>query len=182
MISPVLFAILRRSGLERLLQVAAERSVADAMEANPEDLNRALDQWRSGWDRFRDWFISRPGCSSNSDMLRGHARASMPALLGSITCINDQLVTRIDRSNDLRVLARWFVEARSEADAHRLWRAVFGLCPARHLIINDATLDEHETQDVLPGYKLARRSATEHFIAAPSFRHPLANWQVESNH
>ena len=74
----------------------------------------------------------------------------MPALLNIITSINDRLITRIDRSNDLRVLARWFMEAPSEADAHRLWRAAFGLGPSRHLLINDSTLDHHETQNVLP--------------------------------
>src|SRR5262249_23985136 len=34
--------------------------------------------------------------------------------------------------------------------AHRLWRAVFSLVPARHLIVNDATLDDHVKQDVPP--------------------------------
>ena len=42
------------------------------------------------------------------------------------------------------------MEAPSEADAHRLWRAAFGLGPSRHLTINDSTLDHHETQGVLP--------------------------------
>ncbi len=141
---------LEMTGLETLLQAAAKRSAGDAMEANPEELDRALDQWRSEWRRFRDWFISRPGCPSNSDILRERARACIPALLNVTTSINDRLITRIDRSNDLRVLARWFIEAESEADAHKLWRAVFGMCPARHLSINDATLDEHEAQDVPP--------------------------------
>jgi uncharacterized protein (TIGR02677 family) len=59
-------------------------------------------------------------------------------------------MNRIDRSNDWRVLSRWFAEAESDAEAHRLWRAVFGLSPARHLTVNDATLDEHERQDVSP--------------------------------
>ena len=162
-------------GLEKLLKAAAERSVVDAMETNPEDLDRALNEWRSTWNRFRDWFISRPDCLSNSDLLRGHARASMRALLSSITSINDQLITRIDRSNDLRVLARWFIEARSEADAHRLWRAVFGLCPARHLIINDATLDEHETRDVLPDTSWLDAPPLN---ISPRFRASSAYWRT----
>src|SRR5262249_39681149 len=48
------------------------------------------------------------------------------------------------------VLARWFAEAESDASAHRLWRAVFSLVPARHLIVNDATLDDHEKLDIPP--------------------------------
>src|SRR5262245_16891435 len=138
------------AGIERLLQAAAARTIIDEMDSGPENLTRALRQWQSVWNRFRDWFISRPGCSSNSDVLRGQARESMPALLNIITCINDRLITRIDRSNDLRVLARWFMEASSEADAHRLWRAAFGLGSSRHLLINDSTLDHHETQNVIP--------------------------------
>ena len=137
------------AGLDRLLQVASERTVADEMDPGPANLGRAVDQWRSLWNRFRDWFISTPGCTSASDILRARVRESMPALLNIITCVNDRLVTRIDRSNDLRVLARWFMEAPSEADAHRLWRAAFALGPCRHLIINDSTLDNHETQGVL---------------------------------
>ena len=42
------------------------------------------------------------------------------------------------------------MEAPSEADAHRLWRAAFGLGASRHLMINDSTLDHHETQNILP--------------------------------
>jgi uncharacterized protein (TIGR02677 family) len=138
------------AGLQRLLQSAAQRTIIDELDPGPENLSRALEQLQSAWNRFRDWFISRPGCSSNSDVLRGQARESMPGLLNIITSINDRLITRIDRSNDLRVLARWFMEAPSESDAHRLWRAAFGLGPSRHLLINDSTLDDHETQGVLP--------------------------------
>lgn len=141
---------IENAGIERLLRAAAERTVIDEMDPGPEKLSRALSQWLCVWNRFRDWFVSRPGCSSNSDVLRGQARESMPALLNSITCINDRLITRIDRSNDLRVLARWFMEAPSETDAHRLWRAAFALGSSRHLLINDSTLDHHETQGVLP--------------------------------
>src|SRR5207237_8696750 len=89
-----------------------------------------------------------PGRPSNAEMLRERARTLIPALLGVITNTNDRQIHRIDRFNDFRVLARWFAEAESDAEAHRLWRAVFGLCPARHLIINDQTFDEYEGQDI----------------------------------
>jgi uncharacterized protein (TIGR02677 family) len=159
----------RIGGVEKLLQAAAGQSVADEIDPGPDRLNRAMDQWRSVWSRFRDWFISRPGCVSNSDVLRSRARESLPALLNVITSINDRLITRIDRSNDLRVLARWFMESPSEAHAHRLWRGAFGLVPSRHLIINDAVLDDYETHGVLsdtswldappPGFSSRTRSS-----------------------
>jgi hypothetical protein len=100
------------------------------------------------WDRLHDWFIAEPGRSSNAELLRERVRTSIPVLLAVIARINDQQLYRIDRSTDFRVLARWFAEAQTDAEAHRLWRTVFGLYPARHLTINDATLDDHEARHV----------------------------------
>jgi len=102
------------------------------------------------WKRFRKWFVSEPGCPSNAEMLRERVRASVPVLLRAINNVNDQQLKRIGRANDFRVLARWFAPTASDAEAHRLWRTVFGLCPARHLIINDQTLDDYEARDVPP--------------------------------
>ena len=138
------------SGLERLFHAAADCSLVDAVETIPADRDSIVDEWRSHWGRIRSWFVSRPGCPSYADILRARARASITDLLSVLTSVNDRRINRIDRSNDFRVLARWFAEAGSDADAHRLWRAVFSLVPARHLIVNDATLDDHEKQDVPP--------------------------------
>jgi len=66
-------------------------------------------------------------------------------LLSVVISINDRRVTRSDRSTDLRRLALWFAQADSDHDAHRLWRAAFALAPARHLRIDDATLDERDS-------------------------------------
>ena len=38
-----------------------------------------------------------------------------------------------------------------DADAHRLWRSIFGMCSSRHLTVNDATLDQHESQEMPAG-------------------------------
>jgi uncharacterized protein (TIGR02677 family) len=46
------------------------------------------------------------------------------------------------------MLARWFAEADSDASAHRLWRAAFGLAPARHLVVDAATVDEREARPI----------------------------------
>jgi uncharacterized protein (TIGR02677 family) len=119
------------SGLERLLQSTAERK----------------EQWLSLWRRFRIWFISEPGSPSNAERLRERARKSIPALLSIIA---NQQQHRIDRSSDFRVLARWFAQAPSDADAHRLWRAAFGLSSTRHLAVDDATLDDRAAQHVPP--------------------------------
>jgi uncharacterized protein (TIGR02677 family) len=138
---------IEESGLERLLRAAAERSIADGAKRTPEVLDGALVDWRAHWESFRRWFVSRPGRPSTADILRGQARASIRRMLGVIANVSDRRISRIDRSNDFRVLARWFAQAESDAAAHRLWRAAFGLCRARHLIVNDATLDDHEAQE-----------------------------------
>jgi uncharacterized protein (TIGR02677 family) len=136
------------AGLERLLHPLAERSLRDDVDATPENIATLSGQLRSRWEFFCNWFISQPGNPSNAEMLRERIRASIPALLSVIAKIKDRQIQRVDRSNDFRVLARWFAQAESDAEAHQLWRAVFGLGPARHLIINDATLDDYEAQDV----------------------------------
>jgi uncharacterized protein (TIGR02677 family) len=128
------------------VQAIAERTVQSGMPATTEHLDAIRDHWRSFWLRFSKWFISEPGRRSSAEVLREHLRSVLPALLTVITTCNDRRIRRIDRSNDFRVLARWFAEADSDAAAHRLWRAVFGLSPARHLMINEATLDDFEAQ------------------------------------
>ena len=133
------------AGIERLLQAVAERNSRDRNDATPESIAAVRDQWRSRWESFCNWFISKPGCPSSAEIFRERARASMPVLLSTMAAINDRRI-RVDRSNDFRILARWFAEAESDAVAHRLWRSVFGLCSARHLIIDEAALDDHETQ------------------------------------
>lgn len=102
------------------------------------------------WARLHQWFIAKPGQPSNAELLRERLRTAIPQLLSAITRVNDRQLNRIDRSSDFRILARWFSEAASDAEAHRLWRTAFGLCSARHLAINDRTLDDYEAQDVPP--------------------------------
>ena len=131
------------------------------------------EEWRSHWQAFCSWFISQPGRLSNAELLRERARTLMPALLAAITDMKDRSTRRIDRSNDFRVLARWFAEAESDAEAHRLWRTVFGLCPARHLTINDEALDDHASR-VVP--------ANISWLDAPTFRiyMHVRNWAGNS--
>jgi uncharacterized protein (TIGR02677 family) len=127
---------LEPSSFERLIQAVARRSVHDSIEM------------KSGWNCFCRWFISSPGRPSHAELVRERARRLITAALNTIARANDRLIHRIDRASDFRVLARWFAQAESDADAHRLWRSAFGLCSARHLIVNDRTLDDHETGDV----------------------------------
>ncbi|HUY32194.1 MAG TPA: TIGR02677 family protein [Pirellulales bacterium] len=136
------------ASMERLLDVAARRDLADALQATPDDHAAAGQLWRERWAGLRSWFIGRPGSPAQAEVLRARARAAIPALLAALAGINDRRVARSDRSTDLRALARWFAETDNDCEAHRLWRAAFGLSPARHLRVDDATLDERDEHPV----------------------------------
>jgi uncharacterized protein (TIGR02677 family) len=132
--------------LESIIQAVVERTARSGVPATPEHAGAIRVEWRSFWIRFRNWFISEAARVSTAEVLRERLRGGLPALLKVITTFNDRRIHRIDRSSDFRVMARWFAEADSDAAAHRLWHAVFGLTPARHLLINEATLDDFEAQ------------------------------------
>lgn len=106
--------------------------------------------WHARWAGLRGWFISHRSRPSQAEILRGRARAAIPALLGAVARINDRRITRSDRVADLQTLAHWFSEAASDRDAHRLWRAAFALAPARHLRVDDETLEQREQNPVAP--------------------------------
>jgi uncharacterized protein (TIGR02677 family) len=148
------------SDFERLIQAVARHRAPERADTRHETVADACNRWHSQWDRFRIWFISEHG-PSKAETLREHARASIPALLSVITSINDQRKQRIDRAGDFRALARWFAEAKSDAEAHLLWRAAFGWYPARHLTIDDATLDNRAANNV---------PATTSWLDAPRLR------------
>jgi uncharacterized protein (TIGR02677 family) len=104
----------------------------------------AAEAWRTRWEGLRRWF-DRPDGVSQAQLLRTRARAAIPALLTAIAQLNERRHQRADRAADFLALARWFAEAPTDADAHRLWRAAFALSPARHLRIDEATLVARES-------------------------------------
>jgi uncharacterized protein (TIGR02677 family) len=136
------------AGLEQLILVVVRRHTDERRDATPKTIADACGEWRMRWERFRSWFISLPNHQSGSSLLRERLRASLPALLRMAGGIQVEGSGRIDRIRDFRILARWFAQAASDAEAHVLWRAAFGLGSARHLFINDATLVERESQDI----------------------------------
>lgn len=131
-----------------LLRLAAEREAADAAPGETPDVDpgaadghatatdRRLTEWRDRWSGLASWFVTADRRHpSQADLLRGRARQAIPDLLATVSLLQERRTGRSDRSADFRALARWFAEASSEADAHRLWRAAFGLASARHLMI-----------------------------------------------
>ena len=129
-------------GIAKLLNAAARRELRDALDQDVFGRREAVvEQWRVRWVGLRAWFIAPAGQRCQAEELRAHARAAIPALLRAVVMLHDQRVARSDRSADLRILARWFAQTDDDREAHRLWRAAFGLSPARHLRVDDQTLD-----------------------------------------
>ena len=137
-------------GIERLLEIAGRRDMVDAFEPTEDQTRVAIKRWHLRWQGFRAWFIGSRERPSQANVLRSRARTAIPALLSAIAGMNDRRVLRSDRAADLRTLALWFSELDSDADAHRLWRAAFGLNSSRHLRIDEATLRGLEAVPVGP--------------------------------
>jgi uncharacterized protein (TIGR02677 family) len=138
------------AGMDRLILVMVRRNFDERKEATSKTIANACGDCRLRWERFQNWFVGSPDREPGSTLLRGRLRSFLPALLRMSAGIHVEGTGGIDRSRDFRVLAKWFAQAASDAEAHVLWRAAFGLCPARHLTINDATIAEREAQDIPP--------------------------------
>src|SRR5580700_8630410 len=145
----VLLGDLEAAGHERLLAVAARREAADAAPEGADAAaaladaeEQALDAWRNRWRGLDDWFTSRDaGHPSQARLLRQAAVTAIKQLIDTVGLLNERRSGRSDRSADFAALARWFAEAPDDEAAHRLWRAAFGLCPARHLSVTSETAD-----------------------------------------
>jgi uncharacterized protein (TIGR02677 family) len=136
--------LLERVGIRHQFRAVAQRALTDALVRTIEMEERETARWAGLWHGFRRWFLGEAGGTSQAEILRARAREAIPALLFTLQNINDQRVTRSDRFTDWQTLALWFAEAPTEEDTHRLWRAAFGLAPARHLQINEETLDRRD--------------------------------------
>ncbi len=137
--------------VDGLLALVASREATDAApdgKGEEEAVRAKLEAWRARWSGLRSWFVGDRAHPSQAALLRQRARAAIPALLTAVTTLQERRTGRSDRSADFRMLARWFAEAPSDAQAHRLWRAAFGISSARHLTIDADTLQAREEEPV----------------------------------
>jgi uncharacterized protein (TIGR02677 family) len=159
---------IERTDTDRLLTVAARREAADAVPDLPGDGERgttdrpredvydiavatSLAAWRNRWRGLHDWFVSAdPRHPSQARLLRGAAVTAITQLIDTVAAFNDRRSGRSDRPADFRQLARWFAEAPDDLAAHRLWRAAFGLSPARHLTVTPDTVEEWTQEQPTP--------------------------------
>jgi uncharacterized protein (TIGR02677 family) len=121
---------------EQMLAMAARREAADvAPDADGSVIASEqvkLADWRNRWSGIWSWFCGDRVHPSQATLLRQRARKAIPDLLATISVLQERRAGRSDRSADFRALAHWFAQAPSADDAHRLWRAAFGLSSARH--------------------------------------------------
>jgi len=136
--------VLEQAGIRHQFRPVARRALADALLRTPEMEVLEAARWEGYWKGLRRWFLGDPNAVSQAEILRARAREAIPALLFTLQNINDQRVTRSDRFSDWQTLAVWFAEAPATDDTHRLWRAAFGMAPARHLQINQETLERRD--------------------------------------
>lgn len=137
-------------GVGRALELATAHDLADDILATPEIKAAKAQQWQHRWEGLRLWFIGSLDRASQSELLRARARAAIPALLTALASLNDRRASRVDRAAEWTTLAGWFAEAASDDDAHRLWRSAFALHSARHLHIDQATLDARDVAEESP--------------------------------
>ncbi len=120
---------------------ASAPTAADTSAAYDAAIALAADTWRNRWRGLRDWFLSTDSRHpSQARLLRGAAITAITQLIDTVAALNERRSGRSDRSADFRALARWFAEAPDDAATHRLWRAAFGLTPARHLTVTQETV------------------------------------------
>lgn len=123
-------------GVWFLATTAAEREAVDAAPGGSETaVATAREVWIRQWSGLTNWFISTARRESEAKLLRGRARAAIPALLTVVRALHEKAGGTTDRRQDFLTLARWFAELPTDGDRHRLWRSAFGLAPVRHLSV-----------------------------------------------
>lgn len=129
-------------GVDLLVDTAARRESLDAAPGEADAaFETAREVWRRQWSGLTEWFVSTPGRESEAKLLRGRARAAIPALLAVVRALHEKAGGRTDRTQDFLTLARWFATLPTDGDRHRLWRSAFGLAPVRHLSVTAPTED-----------------------------------------
>jgi uncharacterized protein (TIGR02677 family) len=122
----------------------------DSLEKSEETQARIAGEWGTRWHGLRLWFLGDGRRRPLAEILRRKALSAISQVLSAISRINDRRVNRTDRIADLRTLARWFAETDTDAEAHRLWMAAFGLTPSRHLTVDAESLNEREAHPIRP--------------------------------
>lgn len=143
---------IRDEEYNQLAQIAAVEEAGDP-RAGQEDrhilqIDTARAKWRQRLLGLRGWFSRSGGSAAQLEQLRSAARAAIPRLLQLAKQMNDRETGKSDRVADLRKLAVSFLRCENDGQAHRLYREAFALCPARHLRIDQTTIDDRDQNSI----------------------------------
>lgn len=92
-------------------------------------------RWRDHWRGVQRWFVGERGAPSIAERLDGLTAHAISDLLALLRRVMHGRRGGVSRESQLQFLARWFVDAASEDDAHALFGAAFGVRSARHLAL-----------------------------------------------
>lgn len=99
------------------------------------------ERWRNHWKGIERWFVGEPGTRSTAERLDALTAHAIADLLSLLRRVMHGRRGGVSRESQLQFLARWFVDAASEDDAHALFGAAFGMRSARHLAIAHSDVD-----------------------------------------
>jgi uncharacterized protein (TIGR02677 family) len=144
------FTPLLRQGVEAVEATGLERMVEAAAEADDRLFRtyaERLDDWRQRWVGLRAWF-SPPSHDqiSEADRLGEATVAAISDVLALLRRITEARRGGVSRESQLRHLAAWFTAAPTEAAAHALFDAVFGLGRPRHVGVAHAAPESIATR------------------------------------
>lgn len=143
---------IREKEYDKIAQIAAMEEAGDPRAGQEErhalQIDAGQTKWRQRLLGLRGWFSRSGGSAAQLEQLRSAARAAIPRLLQLAKQMNDRETGKSDRVADLRRLAVSFLRCQDDAQAHRLYREAFALCPARHLRIDQATIDNRDQNPI----------------------------------
>jgi uncharacterized protein (TIGR02677 family) len=121
-------------GAGRLARLAAE---------SDERLFRAeadrVEDWRQRWLGLVHWFgdghLLTAGQRSEAERMQDATVTAISGVTALLRRVTESRRGGVSRESQLRHLAQWFASAPSNADAHMLFQAVFGLGGPRHVAV-----------------------------------------------
>lgn len=140
------FAPLLADAVAAVDATGADRIAALAAEAD-ERLFRApaerVADWRHRWAGLVQWFGA--GAGSESERLQDATITGIANITALLRRVTESRRGGVSRESQLRHLAQWFSGLETDADAHALFQAVFGLGSPRHVSVS------HEDPELIPG-------------------------------
>lgn len=142
------FAPLLADAVAAVDATGADRIAALAAEAD-ERLFRApaerVADWRHRWAGLVQWFGAGAGAGSESERLQDATITGIANITALLRRVTESRRGGVSRESQLRHLAQWFSGLETDADAHALFQAVFGLGAPRHVSVG------HEDPELIPG-------------------------------